>query len=73
MFLNLIGFCCGGGRSYIMASYAHFLWDAEGDDEDEEELKDRNDANKGSQPRNISWGINGGAPPSVPPPIAGAS
>ncbi|XP_027177101.1 uncharacterized protein LOC113776193 [Coffea eugenioides] len=58
---------------YIMASYAHFLWDAEGDDEDEEELKDRNDANKGSQPRNISLGINGGAPPSVPPPIAAAS
>lgn len=59
---------------YVMASYAHFLWDADGDEEDEAGLKDRNDANRGSQPRNISMGINSGAPPSVPPPpIAAAS
>lgn len=63
----IFGFCSDGGCSYVMASYARFLWDAD----DDEDLKESNDDNKGSQPRNISLDI-GGAPPS-PPRIAAAS
>jgi hypothetical protein len=49
-------FCC----SYVLASYAHFLWDADEEDEVEEESEK-------------SFGFFNGVVPQHPPSLAAAS